>query len=83
MQIVAKLSLASVLVLLIGAPVQAQNPKQGDYYGPTQTPPQQANPGQGQQSQGDYYKSVPTVPQGQSPAQEQQTQQGDYYRPGK
>ena len=83
MQIVAKLSLASVLVLLIGAPVQAQNPKQGDYYAPTQTPPQQANPGQGQQSQGDYYKSVPTVPQGQSPAQEQQTQQGDYYRPGK
>ena len=83
MQIVAKLSLASVLVLLIGAPVHAQNPKQGDYYAPTQTPPQQANPGQGQQSQGDYYKSVPTVPQGQSPAQEQQTQQGDYYKPGK
>ena len=83
MHMIAKLSLASVLVLLIGAPVQAQNPKQGDYYSPTQTPPQQASPGQGQQTQGDYYKPVPAVPQAQSPAQQQQTQQGDYYKPGK
>jgi len=82
MHIIAKLSLASVLVLLIGAPVQAQNPKQGDYYAPTQTPPQ-ASPGQGQQSQGDYYKPATTVPQAQSPAQQQQTQQGDYYKPSK
>jgi hypothetical protein len=27
-----KLSLASILALSIAAPVQAQNPKQGDYY---------------------------------------------------
>jgi hypothetical protein len=83
MQMIAKLSLASVLVLLVGAPVQAQNPKQGDYYAPTQTPSQQTSPGQGQQSQGDYYKPATTVPQGQSPAQQQQIQQGDYYKPSK
>jgi hypothetical protein len=41
MSIVTKLSLASALALLIAAPAQAQNPKQGDYYAPTQTVPQQ------------------------------------------
>jgi len=57
MSIVAKLSIASVLALSIAAPVQAQSPKQGDYYKPSMTPTQQATPGQEQQiKQGDYYK---------------------------
>jgi hypothetical protein len=84
MQTIAKLSLASVLVLLIGASVQAQSSKQGDYYSPTQTPQQQATPGQEQRiQQGDFYKPAATVPQGESPAQQQQNHQGDYYKPSK
>jgi hypothetical protein len=80
MQKIAKLSLASVLVLLIGASAQAQAPRQGDYYSPTQ----QASPGQEQQiKQGDFYKPGTTVPQGVNPAEQQQNQQGDYYKPGK
>jgi hypothetical protein len=84
MRTVARLSLASVLVLLIGASAQAQAPRQGDYYSPTQTPAQQASPGQEQQiKQGDFYRPGTTVPQGVSPAEQQQNQQGDYYKPGK
>jgi hypothetical protein len=77
-----KLSLASILALSIAAPVQAQNPKQGDYYAPTQTPPQQVTPGQEQRiQQGDYYKPTTTAPQQVTPGQEQRIQQGDYYKP--
>jgi hypothetical protein len=84
MQTIAKLSLASVVVLLIGTSAQAQSPRQGDYYSPTQTPAQQASPGQEQQiKQGDFYKPGTTVPQGVNPAEQQQNQQGDYYKPGK
>jgi len=84
MSIVTKLSIASALALSIAAPVQAQSPKQGDYYAPTQTPPQQASPAQEQKiQQGDYYAPTQTPPQQASPAQEQQIKQGDYYKPGK
>jgi len=84
MQTIAKLSLASVFALLIGASAQAQAPRQGDYYPPTQTPAQQASPGQEQQiKQGDFYRPGTTVPQGVNPAEQQQNQQGDYYKPGK
>lgn len=76
------LCVASVLALLIAAPALAQNPKQGDYYPPGQTTPQQASPGQQQQSkQGDYYPSGQTTQQEVSPGQEQQIKQGDYYKP--
>jgi len=83
MSIVAKLSIASVLALSIAAPVQAQSPKQGDYYAPTQTPPRQASPAQEQKiQQGDYYKPSMTPTQQATPGQEQQIKQGDYYKPG-
>jgi hypothetical protein len=81
---IAKLTLASVLVLLIGASAQAQAPRQGDYYSPTQTPAPQASPGQEQQiKQGDFYRPGTTVPQAASPAEQQQNQQGDFYKPSK
>jgi hypothetical protein len=83
MSIVTKLSLASALALLIAAPAQAQSPKQGDYYAPTQTTPQQASPGQEQRlQQGDYYKPSATTPQQPTPGEQQQNKQGDYYKPG-
>jgi hypothetical protein len=83
MSIVTKLSLACTLALLIAAPAQAQGPKQGDYYAPTQTAPQQASPGQEQRlQQGDYYKPTTTAPQPATPAEQQQSKQGDYYKPG-
>jgi hypothetical protein len=83
MNITTKFCLASLLALSFAATVQAQSPKQGDYYAPTQTPPQQASPSQQQQTkQGDYYKPSRTAPQQTSPAQQQQTKEGDYYKPG-
>jgi hypothetical protein len=82
MNMTTKLSSASFFVLSVAAPVQAQNPKQGDYYAPTQTAPQQASPGQEQQiKQGDYYKPGQAAPQS-NPGQPQQTKEGDYYKPG-
>jgi len=84
MNITHKLCLASIalVALSITAPVQAQNPKQGDYYQPGQTTPQQVSPGQEQRiQQGDYYQPCQTTPQHVSPGQEQQIQQGDYYKP--
>ena len=80
MSIVTKLSTVSVLALSIAAPVQAQSPKQGDYYAPTHTPPR---PAQEQKiQQGDYYKPSMTPTQQATPGQEQQIKQGDYYKPG-
>jgi hypothetical protein len=56
MHILAKLSLASVVALSITAPVQAQDPKQGDYYAPGPTTVIHATPGQlKQNAEGDYY----------------------------
>jgi hypothetical protein len=82
MNIATKLSLASILALSIATPVQAQNPKQGDYYAPGQTSPQQASPGQEQKlQQGDYYAPGKTAPQQASPGQDRRLQQGDYYKP--
>ena len=50
------LCLGSILLLSIAAPVQAQNPKQGDYYTPTQTTPQELTPAQLRKTEeGDYY----------------------------
>jgi hypothetical protein len=84
MNITRKLCLASILALSIAAPVQAQSPKQGDYYAPVQTTPQQATPGQEQRiQQGDYYKPSQTTPEQATPGQEQRIQQGDYYKPNK
>jgi hypothetical protein len=56
MNITSKLFLASIMALSIAAPVQAQNPKEGDYYAPTQTTPQELTLKQLRQTQeGDYY----------------------------
>jgi hypothetical protein len=56
MNIIGKLRLASVLALSIAAPVQAQNPKQGDYYAPGPTTPIHLSPGQEMKlKDGDYY----------------------------
>jgi hypothetical protein len=85
MNMILKLSAASILALSIAAPVQAQQPnwqQRGDYYAPGQTAPQQVGPSQEQQMrQGDYYPSGQTTPQQLNPGQEQKIQQGDYYRP--
>jgi hypothetical protein len=64
MDVTKKLILASMLVLpIIAGPVQAQNPKLGDYY-PFQPTPQQAVTPQQEQSikQGDYYVAHVTPP---------------------
>jgi hypothetical protein len=83
MQTIAKLSLASVLVLLIGATVRAQNAQQGDYYRFQPWVAQQASPAQEHRiQQGDYYKpSTRRLHNRATPAQERRIQQGDYYKP--
>jgi hypothetical protein len=56
MNINRKLCLASILALGIAAPVQAQSPKEGDYYAPGPTTPVHATAGQLKKNeQGDYY----------------------------
>ena len=56
MNIIRDLSLAVILVLSIAGPVQAQDPKQGDYYAPGPTTPIRATPEQLKRNQqGDYY----------------------------
>jgi hypothetical protein len=56
MNITEKLFLASVLVLSIAGPLQAQGPTGGDYYAPGPTTVVHATPGQLKQNQqGDYY----------------------------
>lgn len=56
MNIIRMSCLASILALSIAAPVQAQNPKEGDYYAPGPTTPIHATPGQVLKvKDGDYY----------------------------
>jgi hypothetical protein len=56
MEILRKLFAAYILVLLIVAPVQAQDVKQGDYYAPGPTTPLHLSPGQELKvKEGDYY----------------------------
>jgi hypothetical protein len=56
MSVSEKLVLTSILALSIAGPVQAQNPKLGDYYPIQPTPQQQVSPQQEQRiKQGDYY----------------------------
>ena len=57
MTMTTKLSLVSVLALLIAAPAAAQQPAhEGDYYVPTQATPQVLTPAQLRITQdGDYY----------------------------
>jgi hypothetical protein len=53
---IRKLCLGSILLLSIAAPVQAQNPKQGDYYAPGPATPIHLSPGQEMKlKDGDYY----------------------------
>jgi hypothetical protein len=63
MNIIRDLSLATILVLSIAGPVQAQNPKLGDYYPFQATPQPQVSPQQEQLiKQGDYYVAHVTPP---------------------
>src|SRR5271165_3993089 len=63
MNIIRDLSLATILVLSIAGPVQAQNPKLGDYYPFQPTPQPQVSPQQEQFiKQGDYYVAHVTPP---------------------
>jgi hypothetical protein len=56
MNIIRISCVASVLALSIAAPVQAQNPKQGDYYAPGPTTAIHLTPGQEMKlKDGDYY----------------------------
>jgi hypothetical protein len=83
MSITTKLALASILALGFAAPVQAQNPTQGDYYNFQPWAPQQVSPRQARRiRQGDYYNFQPWAPQQVSPGQARRIRQGDYYRPG-
>ena len=67
MGITTKLALASILALGFTAPVQAQNPQQGDYYRFQPWTPQQVGPAQGRRiRQGDYYNFQPWMPQQES-----------------
>ena len=82
MGITTKLALASILALGFAAPVQAQNPQQGDYYRFQPWVPQQAGPVQTRRiRQGDYYNFQPWTPQRESPTQKRRIRQGDYYKP--
>lgn len=83
MTIITKLSVATVIVLSVAAPVAAQTPAhEGDYYAPDKTIVQQPNAAQLQQDkQGDYYAPSKTIVQDPSAAQLQQDKQGDYYAP--
>jgi hypothetical protein len=62
-KMIEKLFIASVLVLSVAGPVQAQNPKLGDYYPFQPTPQQQVSPQQESLiKQGDYYVAHVTPP---------------------
>jgi len=77
-----KLAIASILALGFAAPVQAQDPQQGDYYKFQRWAPQQVSPAQERRiQQGDYYNFQPWTPQQVSPTQKRRIQQGDYYKP--
>jgi hypothetical protein len=63
MNITKKLCLASVLLVPIAWPAQAQNPRLGDYYPFQPTPQQQVTPQQEQFIKGgDYYVAHVTPP---------------------
>jgi hypothetical protein len=62
MKIIRDSSLAIILVLSIAAPVQAQDPKQGDYYAPGPTTPIRATAAELKRNQqGDYYVGDKTI----------------------
>lgn len=62
MNIIRGSFLSSVLALSITVPVQAQSPRQGDYYAPGPTMPIQATPDQLKRNeQGDYYVGNMTI----------------------
>ena len=85
MTITTKLSLVSVLALLIASPAAAQTPdwsQKGDYYAPSTTIAQQPTPAQTKQAEeGDYYTPVPTIVQQPTAGELKHAEQGDYYAP--
>jgi hypothetical protein len=62
MNMIRDLSLATILVLSIARPVQAQSPTQGDYYAPGPTTPVHAGAAELKRNQqGDYYVGDKTI----------------------
>jgi hypothetical protein len=62
MNIIRTSSLAIILVLSTAGPMQAQDPKQGDYYAPGPTTPIRATADQLKRNQqGDYYVGEKTI----------------------
>jgi hypothetical protein len=62
MNITSKLLLASIVALSFAAPVQAQNPKEGDYYAPGPTTPLHASAQDLKRTkEGDYYVGDKTI----------------------
>jgi hypothetical protein len=84
MTITSKLSLVSVLALLIAAPAAAAElpATEGDYYAPIHTVVQPATAAQIKQSEeGDYYAPVQTIVQQPTAQELNQAEQGDFYAP--
>jgi len=85
MTFTTKLSLVSVLALVIAGPAVAQQPnwsQAGDYYAPSKTTVQQPTAAQTRQAeQGDYYAPVPTIVQQPTARELQHAEQGDFYAP--
>src|SRR5260370_39301190 len=62
MNIIRDTSLAIILALSFAAPVQAQDPKQGDYYAPGPTTPIRGTAAELKRNQqGDYYVGDKTI----------------------
>jgi hypothetical protein len=87
MNIVAKLTLATVAAASISTAAFAQQPnwsQQGDYYAPGKTIVQQATPQElNQLREGDYYAFGKTTVQAPTRSEFGQFGEGDYYAPMK
>jgi len=87
MTIITKLSMFSVLGLIIAAPAAAQKPdwsQKGDYYAPDKTIMQQQTPREPKQIRdGDYYAPDRTIVQQPTARELKRDSEGDYYVPQK
>jgi hypothetical protein len=87
MTITTKLSVLSVLALLIAAPALAQQPdwsQKGDHYAPSTTVVQQPTAAElKQEKEGDYYAPGKRIVQQPTAKELKQEKEGDYYAPTK
>jgi hypothetical protein len=85
MSITTKLTVASVLALLMAGPAAAQQAdwsQAGDYYAPSKTIVQQPTAAQTKKvEQGDYYAAGQTIVQQPTARELKHAEQGDYYAP--